>query len=82
MEDFFYYGNNIKRVGVLWCLTLLSTIFQLYRIAVSFIGGGNRSTRKNHCPVTSHWQALSYNVVSSTHRLSGLRTHNVSVDRH
>ena len=33
MEDFFYYGNNFKRVGVLWCLTLLSTIFQLYRIA-------------------------------------------------
>ena len=26
---------------MLWCLTALSTIFQLYR-AVSFIGGGNR----------------------------------------
>jgi len=28
----------------LWFLTPLSTIFQLYR--VSFIGGGNRSTRE------------------------------------
>ena len=34
-------GNS----GVLWYLTQLSTIFQLYR-GVSFIGGGNRSTRR------------------------------------
>jgi len=44
---------------VLWCLTLLSTIFQLYLVAVSFIGGGNWSTRKKlpTCPtgpVASH----------------------------
>jgi hypothetical protein len=28
--------------------------------------------------VASHWQTLSHNVVSSTPRLSGIRTHNVS----
>jgi hypothetical protein len=29
----------------------------------------------NHRPVASHWQTLSHNVVSSTFRLSGIRTH-------
>ena len=28
-----------------------------------------------------HWQILSHNVVSSTSRLSGIRTYNVSVDK-
>jgi hypothetical protein len=42
----------------------LSTIFQSYTIivVVSFIGGGNRSTRKNHWPVANHWQTLSHMV--------------------
>jgi hypothetical protein len=30
----------------------------------------------------SHWQTLSHNVTSSTPRLSGIRTHNVSGDMH
>jgi hypothetical protein len=37
---------------------------------------------ENHWPVASHWQTLSYNVISSTPRLGGIRTHNVSGDRH
>jgi hypothetical protein len=34
----------------------------------------------NHRPAASHLQTLSHNVVSSTFRLSGVRTHNVSSD--
>jgi len=34
---------------------------------------------ENHRPAASHWQILSLNVVLSTPRLSGIRTHNVSV---
>jgi hypothetical protein len=51
----------------LWCLTSLSTIFQLY-VVVSLIGGGNRSTGENHRPVVSHWQTLPHNGVSITPR--------------
>jgi hypothetical protein len=36
--------------------------------------------RENYRPAASHWQTLSHNVVSSTSRLSGIRTHNVSGD--
>ena len=33
------------------CITPLTTIFQLYRVTVSFIGGGSG---ENHRPVASH----------------------------
>ena len=36
----------------------------------------------NHRSAASHRQTLSHNVVSSTLRMSGIRTHNVSGDRH
>ena len=36
----------------------------------------------NHQPVASHLQTLSYNVVSSMPRHEGIRTHNISGDRH
>jgi hypothetical protein len=37
---------------------------------------------ENHRTVTSHWQTLSHNVVSSTLHLSGIWTYNFSCDRH
>ena len=37
---------------------------------------------ENRGPATSHWQTLSHNVVSSTHRRNRIRSHNVSGDRH
>ena len=48
---------------------------RVYIVAVSFIGGGNRSTRGNH-------RTLSQNVVLSTPRLGVIRTHNVGCNRH
>ena len=35
--------------------------------------------RENQQPVVSHLQTLSHNVVSSTPRLSGIKTHNYIV---
>jgi len=37
---------------------------------------------EKHRPVASHWQIKSHNIVSSTPRLSRIRTHNFSGDRH
>ena len=37
---------------------------------------------ENHQPVVSHWLTLSHNVVSSTPRLDGIRTHNYCGDRY
>ena len=37
---------------------------------------------ENHWPVISHWQTLSHKVVSSTPHPSGIRTHNISGDKH
>jgi len=44
--------------------------------------GENGVPGENHRPVANHWQTLLHNVVSSTPRLSGIRTHYFSGDRH
>jgi hypothetical protein len=60
----------------------LSTIFQLYRDGQFYWWMKTGVSRENQRPVASHRQTLSHNVVSSTTRLSGVRTHNFIGDRH
>jgi hypothetical protein len=35
---------------------------------------------ENHRPVTSNWQTVSHNDISSRHYMNGVRTHNLSGD--
>ena len=69
---------NVDLVKGLWCLVPLSRIFQLqYIVAVIVLV---EEPGENHRPAASDWQTLKLNVISSTLRLSGIRTHNVSGD--
>jgi len=67
---------------VLWCLTPLSTIFQLYDSG-QFNSGGNQSTmRKQPTRRRLLSQTLPHKVVSSNLAMNGIRTYNFSGDRH
>ena len=66
----------------LWCLTPLSTIFQLYHEVQFLSVEETGASRENHRSPASNWQNLSHNVVSSTHHLIAIRTHNFSGDRY
>jgi uncharacterized membrane protein len=51
------WPSNEKTLGLgLWCLMPISIIFHFIMV-VSFIGGGNRSTRRKL--LTSQWQTIT-----------------------
>ena len=53
--------NYVAKEDGLWCLTSLSTIYRSVLLVEKTGVPG-----ENHWPVTSHWETLSHNVVSST----------------
>jgi hypothetical protein len=76
----FFPVQRIGRYVLRMTATPLSTIFQLYIGGQFYWWRKLVCLRENHWPVTSHWQSLSHNVVSSTSCWSRIRTHNFSGD--
>ena len=72
----FVFENTTVRVRV-WSITPLSKVLS-WRSGLLMEETGIPG--ENHRPVTSNWQTYSHNVVSSTPRMCGIRTHNVSGD--
>jgi hypothetical protein len=68
--------------GLVWFMVFNVNFNKKFRyfVAVSFIDGGNRSTRRNNRPVASHRQTVSHIVVLSTPRLERGPTHNFNGD--
>ena len=72
--------HNLKtyRVRVMVFNATFNNISVISWLWVLLVG----ETEENHRPATSHGYTLSHNAVSSAPRLSEIRTHNVSDDRH
>jgi hypothetical protein len=68
----------------LWCLTPLSTIFQLQVYhGVRCTGGGNRSTQRKPLTCCKSGDNLYHIMLYRVHlAMSGIQTHNFSGDRH
>ena len=75
--QFFFLLKGLE----LWCLTPLSTIFQLYRDGQFYWWKKLEYPRKT-ADLSQVTDKLSHKVVSSTPRLSRIQTHNFSGDRH
>jgi len=73
---------SLYKVGwlVLWCLTPLSTIFQVYHGSQFYWWRKPEYPGKNTDLQQVNDKLLSHNVVCLT--LSGSQTHNISSDRH
>ena len=64
------YNVTVQSVWLVWFIVLNSTFNNISIISWRsvLLVEETRVTRENHRPVVSHWQTLSYNVVSSTSR--------------
>ena len=91
--DFYTHWTYILYILSRWCYSIWPTNYQLVFSAtfnnISVMSWPSILLMEetgvpgeNYRPVASHWQTLSHNVVSSTPRLSGTQTHNISGDRH
>ena len=66
----------------LWCLGATFNSISGILLRSGLLVEETRVPGENQSTAISHWQTLSYNVASSTPHMSGIRTHNVSCDRH
>jgi hypothetical protein len=66
----------------LWCLTPLSTIFQLQRGNQFYWWKKPDTPGENHRPAASHWQSLSQKLFRVHLAMTGIQTHNFCGDRH
>jgi hypothetical protein len=73
--------NSFKRFQVWFGLWCLNNILVISWRSVSLVEE-TEVPGEYHRLVASHWQTLSHILESSTPRLSGFQTHNVSGDRH
>jgi hypothetical protein len=81
IQTFFWhcYFRQIKGIRVMVFNTTFNSISVISLLWVLLVEE-TRVPRENHQPVTD--KLLSHNVVSSTPDLSGIRSHNISGDRH
>jgi hypothetical protein len=75
----YIWHNNGPGLG-LWCLMPLSTIFQLYHGCQFYWWRKPEYPEKTTDLPKVTDKTLSHKVASSTHQLSGIRTHNISGD--
>ena len=74
-----FYTKNLIFIMMVRVMVFNATYFR-YFMAVSFIGGGNRSTLRK--PPTCHKSLTDFITQCCIVYLGGIGTHNVSGDRH
>jgi hypothetical protein len=81
LNKFFFQIDNIFIFPLPNLVTKEWIRVMMFNVAfntVSLILWRSGVPKENHRPAASHWQTLSHNIVSSTPRLSEIRTHNIS----